>query len=223
MKGIISTVQRSGWEDLNQQLSWQFRRGDRLINQDSDWPARIEAERVYLRSYQAGDGPWLYQASLRNREHLARYESENFLMAIASQEQAEGYARELEQDWKKGDCFFIPVFKKQTDEFVAQIYAGPTNRDLPEFIIGFIADVEHHRQGYVTEALGAALGFIFDDLGAHRVFLECDDTNQRSWEVAERCGFIREGHLRENKRHPGSPISGTYIYGMLRSDYQKGL
>jgi RimJ/RimL family protein N-acetyltransferase len=51
--------------------------------------------------------------------------------------------------------------------------------------------------------------------------MECDDTNQRSWKVAERCGFTREGHLRENKRHPGSPISGTYIFGLLKSDFDK--
>ena len=190
------------------------------MNQRTDLPTRIDAERIYLRSYQAGDGSWLYKVSQKNQDHLCRYESDNFLMSIEDENKAEEYARELHQDWIKGDCFFMPVFHNETDEFVAQIYVGPINRELPEFIVGFIADVDHQRQGYVTEALGAALGFIFNDLGAHRVFLECDDTNQRSWEVAERCGFIREGHLRENKRHPDSPISGTYGYGMLRSDYE---
>jgi RimJ/RimL family protein N-acetyltransferase len=193
----------------------------RSLDHKKELPTRIEAERVYLRSYQAGDGPWLYKVSLKNRDHLSRYESDNFLMNIEDEEKAEAFARELNEDWIKGDCFFIPVFSKDTDEFVAQIYIGPTNRELPEFIVGFIADVDHQRQGYVTEALGAALGFIFNDLQAHRVILECDDTNQRSWEVSERCGFIREGHLRENKRHPGSPISGTYVYSMLKSDFEK--
>lgn len=120
--------------------------------------------------------------------------------------EAEADARELQEDWKRGECFLIPVFIKQTEDFVAQIYVGPTNPDLPEF---YIADVDHQCQGYVKEAFGAALGFIFDDLGAYRVILECDDTNQSSWDVAERCGFIPEGHLRENKRYPGNPISGT--------------
>jgi RimJ/RimL family protein N-acetyltransferase len=191
------------------------------LDQKIKIPTRFDAERVYLRSYQAGDGPWLYKVSQKNRDHLSHYESDNFLMSIEDENKAEAYARELHEDWIKGDCFFIPVFVKETDEFVAQIYVGPTNSDLPEFIVGFIADVDHQRQGYVTEAMGAALGFIFKDLGAHRVFLECDDTNLRSWAVAESCGFIREGYLRENKRHPNSPISGTYVYGMLQSDFKK--
>jgi RimJ/RimL family protein N-acetyltransferase len=183
-------------------------------------PPRIEAERIYIRSYQDFDGPWLYAVSEKNQTHLARYESENFLMSIDSEQEAEDIARELLADWQDQTCFFMPVFKKESDEFVAQIYVGPTNQDLPEFIIGFIADVDHQGQGYVTEGLKASLNFIFKELQAHRVFLECDDTNQRSWEVAERCGFIREGHLRENKQHPGSPISGTYIYGLLKSDWE---
>ena len=187
----------------------------------SKLPTRIEAERVYLRSYQAGDGPWLYKVSQKNRAHLAHYESDNFLRMIDSEQKAEEFSQELLEDWKKGDCFFMAVFSQETDEFVAQIYVGPTNKELPEYTVGFIADVDHQRQGYVTEALQAALGFIFNHLKAHRVFLECDDTNQRSWEVAERCGFVREGHLRENKKHSGSPLSGTYVYGMLRSDFEK--
>lgn len=186
----------------------------------SKLPTRIEAERVYLRSYQAGDGPWLYKVSQKNRAHLARYESDNFLRMIDSEQKAEDFSQELLEDWKKGECFFMAVFEKESDGFVAQIYVGSTNKDLPEYIVGFIADVDHQRQGYVTEALQAALGFIFNQLKAHRVFLECDDTNQRSWEVAERCGFIREGHLRENKKHPGSPLSGTYVYGLLRSEWE---
>jgi RimJ/RimL family protein N-acetyltransferase len=184
-------------------------------------PTRIEAERVYLRSYQAGDGPWLYAVSQRNHSHLARYESDNFLLSIKSEGEAESAAQDLDAEWSNRDCFFIPVFEKQSNNFVAQIYVGPTNWDLPEFVIGFMADVDHQGQGYVTEALTAALGFVFNDLNAHRVFMECDDTNQRSWKVAERCGFTREGHLRENKRHPGSPISGTYIFGLLKSDFDK--
>jgi RimJ/RimL family protein N-acetyltransferase len=185
----------------------------------TDLPARIESDRVYLRSYRAGDGSWLYAVSQKNRQHLARYESENFLMNIENPEAAEAIACELEADWINRVCFFMPVFEKDSNEFVAQVYLGLTNRDLPEFALGFISDVNYQGQGYVTESVKAALNFVFQNLNAHRVFTECDDTNQRSLAVIERCGFIREGCLRENRQHPDSPISSTYIYGLLKSDY----
>jgi ribosomal-protein-alanine N-acetyltransferase len=102
---------------------------------------------------------------------------------------------------------------------VAQIYIGVVNWDLPEFDLGYFLDVEHEGQGYVTEAAEATMGFIFTQLGAARVRLECDDTNSRSYRVAERCGMIKEGHIRENKRNADGGINGTLLYELLRSEF----
>jgi aminoglycoside 6'-N-acetyltransferase len=112
------------------------------------------------------------------------------------------------------------AFKRETEEFVAQVYVGPVDWDVPEFTIGFFADNDHEGKGYVTEASRAAIGFIFEHLGAHRVRLECDDTNQRSVRVAERCGMVREGHIRENKRHTDGTLSGTLHYGLLKREFE---
>jgi len=112
------------------------------------------------------------------------------------------------------------AFDRETDEFVAQVYVGPVNWDLPEFEIGFFVDRDHQGQGYVTEAVQAAMGFIFEHLGAHRVRMECDDTNERSWRVAERCGMIREGHIRENKVNADGTLSGTLHFGLLREEFE---
>jgi ribosomal-protein-serine acetyltransferase len=55
-------------------------------------------------------------------------------------------------------------------------------------------------------------------LGAHRVSLRCDDTNLRSARVAERCGFTREGCLRETHANPQGGFSGDLLYGILRGE-----
>jgi RimJ/RimL family protein N-acetyltransferase len=102
---------------------------------------------------------------------------------------------------------------------VAQVYIGAIDWDLPEFEIGYFADVEHEGQGYVAEAVRGALHFVFEHLHAHRVRLGCNDTNVRSYRVAERCGLVKEGHIRENKRNADGSISGTLHYGLLRSEF----
>ena len=183
-----------------------------------DIPTRIETERLYLRCYQAGDGAWYYAVSQRNKAHLARYESGNAVMTINTEEEAERVVRGFAAAWAAGEAFFMGVFRQDTGAFVAQIYVGVANRDLPEFEIGFFADVEHQGQGYVTEAARGALSFVFEHLRAHRVRLRCDDTNVRSRRVAERCGMVQEGHIRENKRNADGSISGTLHYGLLRSE-----
>ena len=183
-------------------------------------PTRIEGKRIYLRCYEAGDGRWYYAMSQRNRSHLARYEAGNAVMSIDSEQKAEDTVREFADGWRERNCFFMGAFDRQTDEFVAQVYVGVVNWAVPEFAIGYFIDKEHEGQGYVTEAVGAALGFIFYDLQAHRVRLECDDTNERSWAVAERCGLVREGHIRENKKNADGSFSGTLHYGLLKHEFE---
>jgi len=183
-------------------------------------PTRIETERLYLRCYEAGDGPWYYAMSQKNRSHLTRYESDNVVMSIKSEQDAEVMVRELAVEWRARNCFFMGTFDRETDEFVAQVYVGPINWDVPEFGLGYFVDRDHEGRGFVTEAVKATLRFIFEHLNAYRVRIECDDTNERSCRVAERCGFVREGHLRENKRSPDGTMSGTLYFGLLKREFE---
>jgi aminoglycoside 6'-N-acetyltransferase len=157
--------------------------------------------------------------SQKNKSHLAKYESENAVMNINTEEEAEGVVRGFARHWTARTAFYMGAFRQDTQEFVAQIYIGVVNWDLPEFEIGYFADLEHEGKGYVTEAAKRALCFAFEHLKAHRVRLACDDTNSRSYRVAERCGMIKEGHVRENKKHADGSLSGTLHYSLLRSEF----
>ena len=185
-------------------------------------PERIETERLYLRGYRAGDGPMYYAASMRNRDHLAEFESGNVLMQLEDEEHAERVVKELAADWDARRRFFIGIFEKATGEWAGQVCVGPTNWELPEFFIGYVADVNHEGKGYVSEAVIGVLGMLFRDMGAHRVRSDCSESNTRSWRLLERCGFRREGHLRENRRNADGSFHGDFLYGLLRREYAEG-
>jgi RimJ/RimL family protein N-acetyltransferase len=180
-------------------------------------PTHYETERLLVRCYEAGDGDWYYAVGQKNHAHLERYESGNVIFSLNSVEAAEVAVRGMQADFIAHNCFFFGAFEQNA--FVAQIYIGVVNWDLPEFEIGYFVDREHEGQGYVSESVRGALHFTFEHLRAQRVRLECDDTNLRSIRVAERCGFRREAHFRENKRHPDGTLSGTIIYGLLRREF----
>lgn len=186
-----------------------------------DLPTHFETERLYVRRFQPGDGPWYYAASQKNRQHLLAYEADNVVMGIESAEEAEGVVRDLGAEWEARRSFFMAAFGKKTGDFVAQLYVGPVDWNLPEFQIGYFVDRDYEGQGYVTEAVKAALRFIFENLKAHRVSLECADTNARSYRVAERCGMVLEGHFREKKRNAEGAFSGTLHYALLRSEFDR--
>lgn len=182
-------------------------------------PERIEAQRLYLRPYRAGDGPWYYAMSQRNRAHLLRYESENVAMSVHSAEDAEDLVRELHAEWAAQRTFFLGAFDRTTDEFVAQIYVGPADGGPAELEIGYFADVDHEGQGFVTEAVRAVLAVLFDRLGAECVWLHCDETNVRSRRVAERCGLVLEEHAPGDEANPDGTGSGTLCFRLLKSEH----
>jgi RimJ/RimL family protein N-acetyltransferase len=187
-----------------------------------DIPDRMETERLYLRAYQAGDGPLYYAASMRNREHLAEFESGNVLMSLEDEQHAEAIVRQLAAEWAARNCFFIGIFEKGTDEWVGQVYVGPTNWDLREFTIGYVADVNHEGKGYISEAVRRVLEMLFTDIEAHRVTSSCHEDNARSVRLLERSGFRREGHLLENRKNADGSFHGDYLYALLRREYQSG-
>lgn len=180
---------------------------------------RIETSRLYLRPYRPEDAPWYAEMSLRNRAHLQRFEGGNAAMTIENADDARRVLADFAVVWLAGRAFFLGAFLRDTDEFAAQIYIGVANADLPEFEVGFFADAGREGQGYVSEAVRAVLPFLFEELGARRVRLECDDTNKRSARVAERCGFLLEGHIRENHVRPDGTITGTLHYGLLAREF----
>jgi RimJ/RimL family protein N-acetyltransferase len=182
-------------------------------------PQRLDTARLFLRPYRLEDALWYFAIAQRNHTHLERYESGSALFGINCEADAVGVLRSVEKRWQERTAFALGVFLRDTEEFVGQIYLSVTNDALPALNLGFFADCTHVNQGYLTEAARRALAFAFDDLGAHRVGLWCDDTNTGSRRIAERCGFVPEGHLREDKRHPDGTVTGSLCYGLLRDDY----
>jgi RimJ/RimL family protein N-acetyltransferase len=188
-----------------------------------NFPTPFESERLRLRCYQPGDGKWYYAMSQRNRAHLLRYEADNVAANISSEAEAEMIVRDLAAEWNARRSFFIGAFEKVSGEFAAQIYVAPLDWSLPEFQIGYFADIDHEGRGFVTEGVKTTLAILFNQLNAHRVRLGCNETNLRSIRVAERCGMTREGYLRENRRNPDGTFSGSYIYGLLRNEFHPGI
>lgn len=67
---------------------------------------------------------------------------------------------------------------------------------IPRFEIGYWVRTSAAKRGYVSEAVRTLSRVAFETLGAKRVEIRCDDRNEASARVAERCGFELDGVLR---------------------------
>lgn len=81
-----------------------------------------------------------------------------------------------------------------------------------------IFDRQHWGEGYGTEAMRLVLGYAFGDLKLNRVELTTDEENVRAIRSYEKCGFVREGLLREHRLIDGRPVDSVAM-AVLRSDW----
>jgi RimJ/RimL family protein N-acetyltransferase len=141
------------------------------------------------------------------------------LMHLKSEAHAESVVRQLAADWMAGNWFFIGVFEKATDQWCGQVYVEPTNRELLEFVVGFVADVNHGGKGYVSEAVSGVLKMLFEDLGTRLIRSECSESNARSRRLLERCGFRLEGYVQEDARKADGLGNRDCLYVVSRERY----
>ncbi len=82
-----------------------------------------------------------------------------------------------------------------------------------------IFDREQWGKGYGTEAMRLVLEYAFRELKLNRVELTTDDENVRAIRSYEKCGFVREGLLREHRLIDGRPVDSVAM-AVIRSDWE---
>lgn len=83
-------------------------------------------------------------------------------------------------------------------------------------MIGSKPDQGH---GYGRDAMLTTLGFAFDDLGLHRVYLRCDPDNARGVAAYTAVGFTQVGHERDAAFIEGE-FHDHLVFDMLEDEYR---
>lgn len=82
-----------------------------------------------------------------------------------------------------------------------------------------IGDKPSWGKGYGTDAMRVLLRFAFDKLNLNRVSLRVFEYNPRGIASYEKCGFKREGVLRQDK-YLGGKYFDTIVMGILAHEYR---
>lgn len=82
-----------------------------------------------------------------------------------------------------------------------------------------IGDKRFWGRGYGTDALKVLMRLAFDKMNLHRMWLRVFDFNQRAIACYEKCGFKREGVLRDDRFHRGR-FHDTLLMAILEDEYR---
>jgi [ribosomal protein S5]-alanine N-acetyltransferase len=158
-------------------------------------PERFETDRLDLRPIAASDARAIFSGYAQDRE-VVRYLTWRPHRNIGD---TEAYLKR---------CLAAPPDRVRTYALVAQterrlIGAFELRRPDPfRLDFGYVLARSWWRQGLMTEALGAAVGWAMREPGIWRIGAVCDVENLASARVMEKAGMVREGVLRRWLLHP---------------------
>lgn len=183
-----------------------------------DLPTSIETPRLTLRPPRAGDGPELFGALVESLPELRQFlASLPWVAAEQTLESAETFCRNGEANFlARRDLPFL-AFEKRTGQLVASTGLHRTVWQTPKTEVGYWCRTKACGNGFVSEAVTALTEYAFRHIHAARVELITDEENAASRRVAERCGFVLEGVLRNERRAPDSSLRNTCVYARFPS------
>lgn len=83
-----------------------------------------------------------------------------------------------------------------------------------------IGETDCWSRGYGTDAIRAVLRHGFETMGLRRIDLHTDADNARGIRCYEKCGFVREGVMRERRLRYGKPLD-MVVMGVLRHEWER--
>lgn len=83
----------------------------------------------------------------------------------------------------------------------------------------FIGEKKYWGKGYGTDAMKVLIGFIFDEMNLNRIVLNVYSFNERAIKSYEKCGFVKEGVLREALFKSGK-YHDEVVMGLLANEYR---
>lgn len=158
----------------------------------------VETERLLLRLPGHEDVPEIANFFRKNHDHLQAW-SPTFGPELTSARYWERQVRERWAEWQAGLAArtFLHVREDPArivgNLSLVQIERGPSQ----SCILGYALAATAQGQGYMVEAVRAAVDFAFGRLRLHRVMANYMPHNRRSAAVLRRAGFVVEGYGRD--------------------------
>ncbi len=150
----------------------------------------IEGKTINLRLIEEDDLEQV--AEWRNKPAINKYFFNIF--PISKWGQKDWFAKLLSNERKK---LFIIETKEREPTGTIGLDDIDWKNQKAEFGNMLIGDQENQRKGYAKDATLTLLKFAFEEMNLNRIYLNVLDFDKRAIRLYEKCGFQKEGNLRQ--------------------------
>ncbi len=183
-----------------------------------DIDTALVAPRTVVRRFREGDGNALYALIQDNFSRLHGH-FPNTLEAIRDKENAEWFVRERLADWLLQREYCFGIWDNKNAALIGMIRIFQLDWRAPKGELAYFMDKDFSGKGLMTESLRAVLRFAFHQLQIEKLVIRTLTDNVASQRVARKCGFRREGDLRDDFRLPGGELADTVLLGLTRGEF----
>ena len=138
-------------------------------------------------------------------------------LAVVSARDADGFRAELAAAEQAPTERGRYVIEHDGDRVGAVAFSVSNRRSAIAHLYGLMLDPAARGRGLAREATRAFARHLFDELGYHRIELECYGFNERAMRHFEACGFVREGVKRQAYRRGDGWVDGV-CFGLVFDD-----
>jgi RimJ/RimL family protein N-acetyltransferase len=172
-------------------------------------------EKVRLRAYKREDVALAQQ-------YLNDAETKRFLTpGVPYPFTLEEENRWFEKISASNDNYSFAVETLEGGQYIGGCGVNGLDRKNSVAVVGiFIGDKNYWGKGYGTDAMKVLLKFIFEQMNVNKVKLFVYSFNERAVKSYEKCGFKREGVLRQEIFRDGK-YNDEYVMGILKDEYFK--
>jgi ribosomal-protein-serine acetyltransferase len=170
---------------------------------------------IELRLFQLSDAEPIFAVVERNRAYLREWLP--WVDVTASPEDLRRFIAKVQEQFAAGRGPQCGIWVD--GGFAGSVGCHPIDWANRSCSIGYWIGQRHRGKGVVTRCCESLLDYLFEDLGLHRVSIQCGVGNLRSSAIPERLGFTREGITRD-----GEWVNDRWLdlvgWGMLEHDWR---
>ena len=170
-------------------------------------------DRTVIRPLRVDDAHAVYDAVMRNSEHLRPWMT--WMDAITDASDVHSWVRLAEKEAYEHSAFKAGIWRRSA--LIGFIDLHDIDWTSGHASIGYWLDRDYTGLGIMTQAVNVFSEYAFEALDMHRIEIHVATGNHRSRRIPERLGFKLEGVLRQVQRLRGAYVDHA-LYALIRDD-----
>ncbi len=176
----------------------------------------LETERLILRRFTCGDAKAAFE-NWTNDSMVSKYLT---WLPHGNIAKTEIIIDKWVLDYANTDNYNWGITVKDSRTLIGSISVVGISEETESAEIGYCIGREWWNKGFMTEALGAVIKYLFEEIGFSTVRACHQTENPASGKVMLKCGLKHEGVLRKYKTSNTGEIVDMAFYSVLKSEFR---